>query len=234
MLYTFFMKAYQKIIGEKFCQSQGQLIARAILAGVILSFAGLISVIANATLHNPVVGSLLFSFGLVLIILLGAELFTSNCLVVLKPRQKGVISRLAVIYLFNLVGVVIITTFLWWAGSLDSYRENIAAAAEMKAGLSPVAMLFSGLIANFLVCIAAWLGAHEQGGVKLTGIIMPIMAFVMIKAEHSIANMFIFSAATLTSGVFEAAYLNNLLWVTIGNVVGGLLFALIIFFMHKK
>ncbi|MDR2063179.1 MAG: formate/nitrite transporter family protein [Candidatus Nomurabacteria bacterium] len=227
------MKEYHKVIAGKFKQNRGQVWSRSILAGVVLSCAGLISVIATALFGNLVLSSLLFSFGLVMIILLGAELFTSNCLVVLRPRQPKIFSRLAVVYIFNLLGVVIITTFLWGAGLLESYQDNLLSSATTKANLTPVAMLFSGAIANFLVCIASWLGTHEKGSTRIFGIILPIMTFVMIKAEHSIANMFIFAAAIFTSGHFELAYLNNLLWVTIGNTIGGFLFALILYFAYK-
>jgi formate/nitrite transporter len=232
-VYNAHVKAYQKIISAKFTQNRAQLFSRSILAGVVLSLAGFISVIAATTLQNPIISSLLFSFGLVLIILLGAELFTSNCLVILKPRQRKIFSRLLLIYIFNFLGVVIITTFLWGAGLLENYQDNIMSSATAKADLPLIAMLLSGAIANFLVCIAAWLGSHEKDATKLVGIIFPVMIFVMIKAEHSIANMFIFSAATLGSGHFELTYLNNILWVTLGNVIGGFLFALILYLAHR-
>jgi formate/nitrite transporter FocA (FNT family) len=227
------MKTYQNIITGKFQQARHQLFARSILAGVILSAAGFISLIAAATLGNLILNALLFSFGLVVIILLGAELFTSNCLMILQPRQTALIPRLITVYLFNFLGAAMITACLWLSGALVPYQDAIAATATLKASLTPVAMIFSGVIANFLVCTAAWIGAHEQGSAKLAGIIMPVMAFVIIKAEHSIANMFIFTAAAL-NGSFHPAFFTNLLFVTLGNILGGFLLALILHYHHKN
>jgi formate/nitrite transporter FocA (FNT family) len=228
------MKDYQKALTLKAAQNRWQLGSRSVLAGIILSVAGFLSVIATVVTGNLIISSLLFSFGLVLIILVGAELFTSNCLVVLKPKFPRILARLVKVYLFNLLGVVILTMVLWGAGSLNGYQDAITSSAETKAGLSPFAMVLSGSVANFLVCLAAWLGVLQTGSAKLAGIIMPIMTFVMIKAEHSIANMFIFAAAAFLQGGIDPAYFSNLIWVTVGNVIGVLMFALIIHGAYKK
>ena len=109
-------------------------------------------------------------------------------------------------------------------------RETMTAAAASKASLAFFPALVRGILCNILVCLAVWVsfGAEEQAG-KILGLFFPTMAFVLSGFEHSIANMYFIPAGMMVSGAeasipMSGFLLNNLLPVTVGNVIGGALF----------
>ncbi len=128
------------------------------------------------------------------------------------------------------------------------------ASAEGKASLSELQALIHGILANVLVCLATWLcyGARSTTD-KIMAIVFPIAAFAAAGFEHSIANMFLLSFALLTKfaasgefwnqlGLAPSSFpnldllhaSNNLLWVTVGNMIGGMSVGVTYWFIYLR
>jgi formate/nitrite transporter len=196
-----------------------------------------------------VLGGFVFSLGLILVVIGGAELFTGNALMVmaLAARRINLTEMLrawAVIYLGNLAGAIGTAALVFLAGQYKFGGGALGAVylaiGDTKGALPIVDAFFLGILCNVLVCLAVWLtlGAHSTTD-KVLAILFPIAAFVAAGFEHSVANMFFLplaltiqwwapdsfwqlqglSAAGLTLDV--AAALRNLVVVTLGNIVGG-------------
>ncbi|MCC0048080.1 MAG: formate/nitrite transporter family protein [Rhodobiaceae bacterium] len=174
-------------------------------------------------------GGVVFSLGLILVIVGGAELFTGNALMVMaavdgkiSPGQLG--RNWAIVYLGNFIGSIAIAAAMAMTGILDGAAGQTAVAiAEGKAHLSPLQAFMRGALCNTLVCLAVWLtiAARTVTG-KILAIIWPIAGFVLLGFEHSVANMYL-----IPQGMFAGAavgfggFAHNLVFVTLGNILGG-------------
>ena len=174
-------------------------------------------------------GGLVFSLGLILVIIGGAELFTGNALMVMAAVDRKISARKllrswAVVYLGNLVGAAGIALAFGFSGILQGPLEDTAVSiVRNKASLDPIEAFVRGVLCNVLVCLAIWLSfaARTVAG-KVLAIIWPISAFVLLGLEHSVANMFFFPQGWMAgSDVTVGMALTNLVWVTLGNILGG-------------
>ena len=176
-----------------------------------------------------VLGGLVFSLGLILVIVGGAELFTGNALMVMAVVDRKLPLSLllrswGIVYVGNLVGAVGLAVAFGFTGLLDGPMGGVAAAvAEAKAELPAVQAFMRGALCNALVCLAVWLTFAARTVVgKVFAILWPITGFVLLGLEHSIANMYFFpqgwfaGAEAPVMGAFS-----NLIWVTLGNILGG-------------
>lgn len=211
-----------------------QMLVLAILAGVFIGFGAAAYSMTMAgvdTGFGParVLGGLVFSLGLILVIVGGAELFTGNALMVMavvdgKLPAARLFRSWGIVYVGNLIGAVALAIGFGLSGLLDGPMGAVAVAvAEGKAGLSPVEAFVRGVLCNALVCLAVWLtfAARTVAG-KVLAILWPITGFVLLGLEHSIANMYFFPQGWLAGGgVPIVAAFGNLLWVTLGNILGG-------------
>ena len=158
----------------------------------------------------------------------GAELFTGNNLMAMAWWERkigvgGLLRNLAVVWLANLAGSVLLAAIVsgsgQWAaagGALGAYTVKVAAG---KAALAPAKAFCSGILCNILVCLAILAAASSKQTVgKIFAIWFPIMAFVLGGFEHSVANMYYIPAGLLANAA------RNLLFVTLGNLAGGVLF----------
>ncbi len=174
-------------------------------------------------------GGLVFSLGLILVIVGGAELFTGNALMVMAAVDKLISLRAlarnwAIVYAGNFAGALGLAAAFWLSGLLDGpmgqTAQNIAVA---KAGLLPGDAFVRAVLCNVLVCLAVWLtlAARTVGG-KILAIIFPVTTFVALGLEHSIANMYLIPQGMLAGApVSIGALAQNLLIVTLGNIIGG-------------
>jgi formate/nitrite transporter len=192
---------------------------------------------------------LAFSLGLVLVVVAGAELFTGNNLIVMawasrRVRTVQLLANWGIVYLGNLVGalgtavlVVLCKQYTFGGGAVGETALTIAVTKTSYGFGQAIAL---GVLCNALVCLAIWLtyGAHTTAD-KILAIVPPIAAFVATGFEHSVANMYFVPVALLiredadwlaTADVPGAEDLSwggfvvdNLLPVTIGNVLGGAL-----------
>lgn len=214
--------------------STGQTLTLAVLAGVFIGFGGaaytMVLTGADAG-FGPArfLGGVVFSLGLILVIVGGAELFTGNALMVMAAVDRRItlsalLRNWGLVYLGNLVGSVGLALAFGLTGLLDGPMGDTAQAiARGKAALDPGAAFMRGVLCNALVCLAVWLtfAARTAAG-KILAILWPISGFVLLGLEHSVANMYLIPQGMLagTEVTFGAA-LANLLWVTLGNILGG-------------
>jgi formate/nitrite transporter len=212
------------------------------LAGAYIAFGGLLAIVvgkgspalaeANPGLAKFVFGAV-FPVGLMLVVIAGSELFTGNCGVITpacltgSAKWKALLRNWVFVYIGNFVGSLFVALFIaYWTGIVNGgvLGTATAAIAESKVALNWGQLILRGIGCNWLVCLAVWLAisADDIAG-KILGIWFPIMAFVALGLEHSIANMFfiplgMLNGAQVTIGQF---LIGNLLPVTIGNIIGG-------------
>ena len=209
-----------------------------------------------------VLGGLTFSLGLILVVVAGAELFTGNNLVGMAWASRATSTRLLVrnwilVYVGNLAGAIGTSLLVYWSriwtGAENAVGLNAISISAAKVQLSFGEAFVRGILCNALVCLAVWLCHSARSTTdKILAIIWPITAFVALGFEHSIANMYFIPLGILlkadshlsdhaeAQGVpLEAlditGFLNNLLPVTLGNIVGGtLLVAAIYWFVYLR
>lgn len=211
----------------------GQMLTLAVLAGAFIGFGGAayLMVMTGAEPTGPakLLGGLVFSLGLILCVVGGAELFTGNALMVMaavdrKITLPALLRNWGIVYLGNLIGAVGLAVAFSQSGLLSApFGEMAGKVALGKVSLSPWAMLVKGALCNALVCLAVWLSfAARTATDKILAVLWPVAGFVALGLEHSVANLFLFPAG-LWAGADApiAGVLGNLLWVTLGNVVGG-------------
>lgn len=174
-------------------------------------------------------GGLVFSMGLILVVIAGAELFTGNALMIIAAVDRKITLRQLlrawlVVYVGNFIGALGIAILLAPTGLLDgAFGATARAAAEAKATLDWQAALSRGILCNALVCLAVWiaLAARTVAG-KILAILWPISAFVLLGFEHSVANMFFLPLGLLAGAEAPLTGIaHNLVLVTLGNIIGG-------------
>jgi formate/nitrite transporter len=217
----------------------------AMLAGIYIAIGGTLSVMTGfgftaSSAGNPVLQRMImgatFPLGLILIFFVGAELFTGNNAVLIpawlnkKYRFTSVLKNWGLVYLGNFIGVVLFSYIMIYSThtlSSEPYHTAIVNIAKAKVSMPWMLVFTKAIGANWLVCLALWLGISAKGTVgKMIGLWFPIFCFVILGYEHSIANMFFIS-----TGIFEGAdislsafFLNNLVPATLGNILGGAFF----------
>jgi len=129
-----------------------------------------------------------------------------------------------VVYLGNLTGAVALAGAFALSGLFDApFGPTAVRIAEAKAALGPVEALVRGALCNALVCLAVWLSFSARSTTdRILALLWPISAFVLLGLEHSVANMYLLPAGILASAdIGGAAVARNLIWVSLGNIVGG-------------
>ena len=220
-----------------------------IFGGAFIALGGAGNIISSSTLVKTdsgfakFLGAAVFPVGLILVVTLGAELFTSNCLLSVAFVNKKIsfaqmIRNLVTVYLFNYVGSFIVAYITVKGGSFNAdslaYLQNIA---THKVDASAYALFIKGILCNVLVCGAVIQSYTSRDTIgKLVGAWLPIMLFVLIGYDHSIANMFYLTAAKLadTSLFGVSGILYNLFYVTLGNILGALAIGLPLYFSYYK
>jgi formate transporter len=190
-----------------------------------------------------VLGGVVFSLGLVIVLVGGAELFTGNNLIVMawasgRISTREVIRNWLIVYCGNLVGALglVILVLLSHHPDMNGGRIGLSVLNTAVGKISPdvVTLFFKGVLCNLLVCLAVWLAyAGRSVTDKIVGLILPVSAFVAAGFEHCIANMYFLPLAWLlaetgevpagfdASAVTIAGIVHNLIPVTLGNIVGG-------------
>jgi formate/nitrite transporter len=210
-----------------------------------------------------VLGGLAFSLGLILVIVGGAELFTGNNLMIMahasgKIGTTELLRAWSFVYLGNLLGSVALAVLVFLAAGYDHGRGAVGlaalAGAEAKLSLSAAQALINGILANLLVCLAVWLSYSARTTAdKILAIVPPVVGFVAAGFEHSIANMYLLAFALLVKSAAPAGFWEsigqgpaafphivwlpaaaNLFWVTIGNVIGGVIVGLTYWYIYLR
>lgn len=229
------------------------LVAKMILGfigGAMISIGFLAYVRVTASIPNDLasvkalVGGSVFPIGLIVILLAGGELATGNMMTVgtaifsKKASLLDYVKNLAIITLFNFIGAVFVAYFFGHVAGLTHvapFQQAVINIAAGKTGASFWSAFVSGVGCNWLVGLAVWLsfGAKDAAG-KILGIWFPIMIFVAVGFQHSIANCFIIPAAIFESGSTWWLFLQNFVPVFLGNIVGGLVFVAGFYYLSYK
>ena len=196
---------------------------------------------------------LTFTLGLILVIVSGSELFTGNNLIVIAFANRRItlaalLRNWGIVYLGNFVGAVL-TAYLMFLTRQYTFGGGSVGLAALNTGEAKTSLVFAqalvlGIFCNALVCMAVWMCFSARSTIdKILAIVPPIAAFVAAGFEHSIANMYFIPVAMFikqmgTPAFFEAIqktpadfphltwsnfFMVNLLPVTIGNIIGGVL-----------
>ncbi len=232
--------------------SKGKYFIASLLAGLyvglgiflIMTIGGLAKPIGA---HFKILLGVSFGIALSLVVMAGSELFTGNNLVMTAGAADKKVGWMDAIkvwllsYFGNLIGSILAGTLFVYSrvnSSTDPISKFIVGLSKAKMSLDPTSLVFKGILCNLLVCLAVLccVKMKSESG-KLIMIFWCLFAFITSGYEHSIANMSIFSAGLLLPHGAEvslagAAY--NLLWVTIGNMIGGCGLGLAYYYMGKK
>ncbi len=190
-----------------------------------------------------VLGGVVFSLGLILVVIAGAELFTGNNLLVMatvagRISPSKFAQNLVVIYCANLIGAIVLAGLValseYWQMNDAAVGKTAVSIAAMKCTVPFGKAFFKGVLCNVLVCLAVWLAmAGRTVTDKILAIVFPISAFVACGFEHSVANMYFIplgiflKAQVISPGTVDLSVLNwtglahNLIPVTLGNLMGG-------------
>ncbi|OQX40074.1 MAG: formate transporter FocA [Oceanospirillales bacterium LUC14_002_19_P2] len=232
----------------------------AIMAGVFISLAGMFYTIVSTGSHGPnalpygiskLIGGISFSMGLMLVVMCGAELFTSSTMISI-PCASGrmpfsaMVRNWCVVYLGNFVGSIVMVSMIIYTGQWLGAHGQVGASAmyiaDAKMGHSFGQALVLGIMCNIMVCLSVWMSysARSASG-KMLAMILPVAAFIAAGFEHSIANMYLLPMGWMVHNLGDAAFwqgigmtpadfphitlhnmiFNNIIPATIGNIIGG-------------
>jgi len=207
---------------------------------------------------SKLVGGASFTVGLMLVIIAGGELFTGNCLIPIGALAgcvtlKEILKNWVVVYFANLIGSLFLAYLIYRTGLAgDAVGSNALKIASGKMSLPFGTAFFRGILCNWLVVLAVWMAmAAEDIVSKIFAIFFPIMAFVASGFEHSIANMYFMSLGILLKNnqglvsqtglsshsldaLSVSGFLNNIIPVTLGNIMGGVVFVALFYYLAYK
>ncbi|MBZ0262761.1 MAG: formate/nitrite transporter family protein [Hyphomicrobiales bacterium] len=232
------------------------LIVLGMLAGAFIAFGAMfMTVILTGAGDLPwgvarLLAGLVFSLGLILVIVSGAELFTGDSLMIVACASRRItlfalLRAWSLVYVGNIAGAVGTAALVFLAGQHGfdggGVGKTALAVASAKSALPTVQLFFLALLCNVLVCLAVWMsfGARSTTD-KIMVIVPPVAAFVAAGFEHSIANLYLLPYGLALKawggpefwaaiGQSAAAYpeltlasaLHNIIVATIGNLAGG-------------
>jgi formate transporter len=239
----------------------------AILAGMYIAFGALFASVISVGMPGvwpygmmKLLQGLVFSMGLILVVVGGAELFTGNALMVMAWARRNItlvslLKNWIIVYFGNFLGSLLVVLFVLlskeYLVSGGKLGELMLSVANAKVHYGFVQALVLGILCNIMVCLAVWLTYSGKTTTdKILAIIFPITFFIAAGFEHSVANMYIIPLGILLQG-FDPAFINklsidlssltwlsfllrNLLPVTLGNILGGGLFVGILYLLAYR
>lgn len=267
----------QQIIAANIAAAKGKtelpllrMVLLGIFAGMFIAGGASASSVAMHAVSNVglarLTAGVFFPVGLMMIVFVGGELFTGDCLMIMgclhgSYSVRRMIRVLVVVFLSNFLGAALFAALVSDSGQY-SYSNDLLGAFTIKVALGKVNLsflsaFFSGILCNIFVCAAVLMAAAAKDiAGKVLAIFFPIMAFVVSGYEHCVANMYYIPAGIFAVSneayvkAAEAAYgytavqlealtwgnflLNNLIPVTLGNIVGGMVFVgLPLYWIHQ-
>jgi formate transporter len=226
----------------------GAMLMLSLLAGAFIGLGALYSVVVRSDpslgfAARQLLSGAVFSLGLLMVVVAGAELFTGNNLLVMAWASRKITTRellrsWGIVLLGNLAGAVGLACLVVLSAHPAMNHGAVGAEylkiATLKTQLPFASAFFSGLLCNSLVCMAVWMAmAGRSVTDKAAAILFPISAFVAAGFEHSVANMYLIPVAMLIQLTAPAAgpepvlwsgFLSNMLPVILGNITGGSVF----------
>ncbi|PNW83809.1 hypothetical protein CHLRE_04g217915v5 [Chlamydomonas reinhardtii] len=218
-------------------------VTQGVLAGFYISFSFMLCMTVGGQIptiqanypgiYNFILGSVGFPLGLTVIMVVGADLFTSSCMYMMTAWIEG---RVATYYVLknwflswwcNLAGCLIMAQLVVWAELFHGKESFPIFLAHKKTSYPFGATVVKGIICNWLVNLAVWMAnsARDVTG-KAVGVYLPVSAFVTLGTEHVIANQFELSLAKMLGSGMSLHTIIRDNWVpaTIGNIIGGAFF----------
>ena len=242
------------------------LLVLGILAGAFIALGAMfMTVVATGATELPwgiakLLGGLVFSLGLILVIVGGAELFTGDSLMIVacasqRITVQSLLRAWGIIYIGNMIGAAGTALLVFLSGqhyfSASTVGQTALAIANAKAALPTVQLFFLALLCNVLVCLAVWMSFSARSTTdKVMVIVLPVTAFVAAGFEHSIANLYFlpyaltikaFASVEFWSAIGQApdaydaltvgAAVHNIAVATIGNLIGGSLLVGLVYWL---
>ncbi|CCI85047.1 fnt family formate-nitrite transporter [Lactobacillus pasteurii DSM 23907 = CRBIP 24.76] len=222
-----------------------------ILAGMYIGFGILLaftigSQIGASPFANLIKGAI-FGVALSLVIIPGAELFTGNNLVMGAGLFNKKISLGQAGYLWlicwigNLIGAALLAALFVGSGlDLPAVAAVFTKASAAKMSAPALQLVIRAILCNILVCLAVWSGFQTKNdAAKLIMVFWCLLAFFATGFEHSIANMTTLIIALMNpvaaaGSVSVGGLFYNLLWVTLGNMIGGIFFVAMPYFLGSR
>ncbi len=227
-----------------------------ILAGAFIGLGAMFSVIVSSDPNisfglSRILSGFVFSLGLILVVVAGAELFTGNNLIAMAWAD-GKISRLEVlrnwviISISNCLGAGVLACLVYMSKHPEMNQHGIALQslkiASTKCSIPFMQAFFSGVMCNVLVCLAVWMSQAGRSVIdKVIVIVFPITAFVAAGFEHSVANMYFIPLGMLlkmnysdvagTEAISVFGMFKNLFPVILGNLCGGSVFVALVYYL---
>lgn len=226
-------------------------VAAAFMAGMFIGLGSILMGIiggyfsAAGSPATKLVNGLVFSIGLSFVFMAGGELFTGNNFVMSAASIKGEVSwgktvKLWIVcYLGNLLGSVVTAGIFTLSGLMNGQEVGtfLSSTAVAKVSGAPMELFAKAILCNICVCLAVWCSIKmksESGKIMMA--ILGVMTFVSSGYEHSIANMTFLTIGLLNPGtaITIGGVLYNLLIVTAGNMLGGILFVAVPYYLIQK
>ncbi|MFP3154026.1 formate/nitrite transporter family protein [Lachnospiraceae bacterium ZAX-1] len=193
--------------------SMGKMVSLGILAGAFIAFGAQVSSVAAHSIDNVGIAryvmGLVFPIGLIMITMIGGELFTGNCLMIMSVLSKRITwgkfgKSMCIVYLANAVGAFVVAILIYSSGQLGYSSGGLGAyvikTAYAKISLTPMQCFTSGILCNIMVCLAILMAQSTKSATgKIISIFFPICVFVISGFEHCVANMYYIPAGMLAA-----------------------------------
>ncbi len=247
----------------------GKMTILSILAGMYIAYGAVFASVVATGMSGvwpygfmKLLQGFVFSLGLILVVVGGAELFTGNCLMIIawashKISLLQLLRNWLLVYLGNFVGSILVVVLILvskeYAASSGTLGAVMLSTAGAKVQYGFWQALALGVLCNILVCLAVWLAWSGRSTTdKILAIILPITLFIAAGFEHSVANMYIIPLGVLlkwidpgfvstlnlsidlTNLTWGSFLLKNLIPVTLGNIIGGGFFVGILYFLAYR
>lgn len=239
-------KHYIDIGQHKTKLSAFKMVLLGFFAGMFIAFAGVAATTASTTLGatspGRLIAAIIFPAGMAMVLIAGSELFTGNILIIISVLEKKVsvlkmLKNWFFVYLGNFLGALFVALLVTYGHVPDLFGGDLAYGV-VTSGMARTDLTFSdsfakGILCNILVCLAVWMAfASKQVSGKLLISFWPVMIFVLCGFEHCIADMYFCLCGIFTSAEYGIAagsltfgnfITHNLIPVTLGNILGGLI-----------
>lgn len=230
---------------KKIEKTLGSRLILSFLGGSYVAFGYMTYILVVAQLPGfwgTLVGAALFPIGLIMILFAGGELITGNMMVIAtscfnhKVNFKSMVKNWIVITVGNILGALFVAFVIGvFVGTLLPYKEVVMKLADSKVHYGAMQTLVSGIACNWFVGIAVWLSQSLKEGIsKIVGVWFPVMVFVILGFQHSVANIFLVSLGVYFGSVEFSILLTNFAFSYIGNIIGGSIFVGLLYSLSNK
>lgn len=224
-----------------------------ILAGAFIGFGAMANMFVisdplQSIAVTRILGGLVFSIGLIMVVVAGAELFTGNNLLVMayvdgKITLLELMRNWTIVLAGNAIGAFLLAVLVHQSGHLELLGGKVAiqylAVVDAKCALPFFKAFVSGILCNMLVCFAVWMSfAGRSITDKILAIVFPVTVFVAAGFEHVVANLYLLPVAFMVmddSSTYihlnASGVIGNLFPVLLGNMVGGGLFVGLVYYV---